>query len=36
METAGLENAGSFNLIFNGISTKLIKEICKNEGNESV
>ena len=36
IDATGLEIAGSFNLKSIVISTKLIKEILKNEGNESV
>jgi hypothetical protein len=36
IEATGLEIAGSFNLISKVITTKLIKEILKNEGKESV
>jgi hypothetical protein len=36
IDAPGLESAGSFNLISKVITTKLIKEILKNEGKESV
>lgn len=36
IDATGLESAGSFNLISKVITTKLIKEILKNEGKESV